>query len=201
MYIWRKMADTRWLMNHADLLASRFDTRLSIVERPNLKRAIVEVACRTRIQGRELINECGGKLVKLRRDWFQRDARKTRSRPLRIGSRLVILRTRPKRAFRPGARNVRLKSMIIPAEAAFGTGEHITTAMCLRLLERFTRKLKPGWTMLDAGTGSGILAIAGSYFGATRVFAIDNDRIACVTAMRNTRANGVRNVEVTTGDV
>jgi len=195
------MADARWLKSHADLLASRFDTRLSIVEQPNRKRAIVEVACHTREQGRALINECGGKMVKLRSDWFQRVSGNDRSKPLSIGSRLVILRTRPKRVFRSPATNARLKSMIIPAEAAFGTGEHITTAMCLRLLERITHSFQPGWTMLDAGTGSGILAIAGSYFGATHVFAIDNDPIACVTTKRNASVNGVRNVEVRTGDV
>lgn len=194
------MADARWLRSHADLLAGRFDTRLSIVERPNRKRAIVEIACRTKEQGRALVNECGGKMAKLRRDWLRRVSGNDRSK-LSIGSRLVILRVRPKRVSRSPTTNARLKSMIIPAETAFGTGEHTTTAMCLRLLERITRSFRPGWTMLDAGTGSGILAIAGSYFGATQVFAIDNDPIACATAMRNARANDVRNIEVTTGDV
>jgi ribosomal protein L11 methyltransferase len=55
--------------------------------------------------------------------------------------------------------------------------------------------------MFDAGTGSGILAIAGSYFGASRVFAIDNDPLACATAKRNARANGVRNIEFSTGNI
>jgi ribosomal protein L11 methyltransferase len=73
--------------------------------------------------------------------------------------------------------------------------------MCLRLLEQVTRPFKPGWTMFDAGTGSGILAIAGSYFGAGRVFAIDNDPLACTTAKRNARANGVRDIEFSTGDI
>ena len=91
--------------------------------------------------------------------------------------------------------------MVIPAEAAFGTGEHATTAMCLRLLERITHRLPPGWMMIDAGTGSGILAIAGRYFGASRVLAIDNDPLACATARRNARANGVRNIAFSTGDI
>ena len=55
--------------------------------------------------------------------------------------------------------------------------------------------------MLDAGTGSGILAIAGDYFGAERVLAIDNDPLACATAKRNARANGARNIEFRTGDI
>jgi ribosomal protein L11 methyltransferase len=55
--------------------------------------------------------------------------------------------------------------------------------------------------MRDAGTGSGILAIAGSYFGARRVLALDNDPLACATAKRNARANGVGNVAFSTGDI
>lgn len=94
-----------------------------------------------------------------------------------------------------------MRPIVIPAEAAFGTGEHVTTAMCLRLLEKTTRRFDAGWTMLDAGTGSGILAIAGSFFGARRVLAIDSDPLACVTAKRNARANGARNVEISSGNI
>jgi ribosomal protein L11 methyltransferase len=90
---------------------------------------------------------------------------------------------------------------VIPAETAFGTGDHATTAMCLRLLERFTRERPAGWTMLDAGTGSGTLAIAGSCLGAARVLAIDNDPLAGTVARRNARANAVRNIEFRSGDV
>ena len=133
------------------------------------------------------------------RDWLQHFARQARAKPLRIGSRLVILRAPEKEAAPSQANHAR--PLVIPAEAAFGTGEHATTAMCLRLLERITRQFQPGWTMLDAGTGSGILAIAGSYFGARRVLAIDNDPLACATAKRNARANGVRNIEFSTGDI
>ena len=55
--------------------------------------------------------------------------------------------------------------------------------------------------MLDAGTGSGILAIAGGCFGAGRVVAIDCDPIACGTAKRNARVNRVRSIEFAVGDV
>jgi ribosomal protein L11 methyltransferase len=200
MYIWRKIVDPHWLRSRSENLAHRFDTSLALIERPGRKHASLEIACRTRKQARELLREFGGKVVKLRRDWFQHFARKAQGKPLRIGSRLVILRSPPE----PGTRlrrNGGCRSMIIPAETAFGTGEHATTAMCLRLLERITRAFQPGWTMLDAGTGSGILAIAGRYFGARRVLAIDSDPLACKTAKRNARANGVRNIGFSTGDI
>jgi ribosomal protein L11 methyltransferase len=73
--------------------------------------------------------------------------------------------------------------------------------MCLRMLERVTRPLPPGWSMLDAGTGSGILAIAGSRLGAARIVAIENDPLACSVAQRNARANRAQNIEFRIGDV
>jgi ribosomal protein L11 methyltransferase len=118
--------------------------------------------------------------------------RPARSKRLRIGSRLIVT---------GAAGSADERTIGIPAETAFGTGEHATTAMCLRILERVTRKLDHGWTMLDAGTGSGILAIAGSRFGAKRIVAVDNDPLACSVAKRNARANHTGQIEFRTGDV
>jgi ribosomal protein L11 methyltransferase len=69
------------------------------------------------------------------------------------------------------------------------------------MLERVTRKGRRDWTMLDAGTGSGILAIAGRRLGAKPIVAIDNDPLACFIAQRNARANRVRDIEFRNGDV
>ncbi len=91
--------------------------------------------------------------------------------------------------------------LIIPAGAAFGTGEHATTAMSLRLLERVTRGRPAGWRMLDAGTGSGILALAARRFGAGEVVAVDNDPRAIKTARANARSNHIRGLEFVVGDV
>ena len=73
--------------------------------------------------------------------------------------------------------------------------------MSLRMLERVSRGLRDGWRMLDAGTGSGILALAGKRFGAGTVLAIDNDPTAIATARENARANGIREVKFVVGDV
>ena len=71
---------------------------------------------------------------------------------------------------------------------AFGTGQHPTTAMCLRALEAC---LRPGDRVLDVGTGSGILAIAAVRLGAERVLALDIDPQAVKAARQNAEANGV----------
>ncbi len=55
--------------------------------------------------------------------------------------------------------------------------------------------------MLDAGTGSGILALAAARFGAEIISAIDNDPLAISTAKENARRNRIENVEFVCGDV
>jgi ribosomal protein L11 methyltransferase len=82
---------------------------------------------------------------------------------------------------------------------AFGTGTHETTAMCLAALERFVR---PGVSVLDIGTGSGILAIAASMLGAARVTAVEYDADAAASASANFEINGVTNgVRLVEGDI
>ena len=72
---------------------------------------------------------------------------------------------------------------------AFGTGQHPTTRMCLISMEK--PSFKGPWTMLDIGTGSGILAIYGVKLGAKRVAAIDIDPEAIIWAKRNIELNSL----------
>jgi ribosomal protein L11 methyltransferase len=194
MYIWRKQATNDWVRRNADHLLARLGGAVAIVEQPGKARVLVEVSCEKRIEAKELQREFGGRIEKLRPDWLQRFARKSRGKPLRVGSRLIVSRSAESKTRGP-------RRIVIPAEAAFGTGDHVTTAMSLRMLERITRKRAGDWSMFDAGTGSGILAIAGSCFGAERIVAIDNDPIAVSTAQRNARRNRIRNIEFRNGDV
>jgi len=62
---------------------------------------------------------------------------------------------------------------------AFGTGVHETTQLCLEALEEF---VKPGVSVLDVGTGQGILARAASLLGAGKVYACDTDPVAVAIA-------------------
>jgi ribosomal protein L11 methyltransferase len=188
MYLWRKHAANDWVRDQSDALIERYGADIAMVEQPG-KRTLVQVTFKTSTEAGQLQREFGGKVERLRAHWFQQFAKQTQTKPLRIGSRLVVGPTSGP------------DTIVIPAETAFGTGEHATTAMCLRLLERLTRKRSPGWSMLDAGTGSGILAIAGSRFGAKRIVAMDNDSVACSVAERNARANRVRNIEFRVGDI
>jgi ribosomal protein L11 methyltransferase len=70
---------------------------------------------------------------------------------------------------------------------AFGTGSHPTTRMCLESIEN----LHPSsaWTLLDVGTGSGILAIYAAKLGADKILALDTDPEALRWAGRNIELN------------
>ena len=82
--------------------------------------------------------------------------------------------------------------------AAFGTGAHATTAMCLRWLERL---VSPQMRVYDVGCGSGILAIAASKLGAGEIIAMDYDPVAVTVADENIRANNVGNVTAIQSDL
>lgn len=70
---------------------------------------------------------------------------------------------------------------------AFGTGTHQTTQLCMKALEKY---LKPGNTMADIGTGSGILAILAKKLGASTVYGCDNDETVIDVCKENAEING-----------
>lgn len=114
-------------------------------------------------------------------DWA--NAWKEHFHPVRVGERLVVKPTWEDYPAAPGDVVVELDPGM-----AFGTGTHQTTAMCLALLEETVR---PGDTVYDVGTGSGILAVAASKLGAGRVRAVDNDPLAVRIAAENIAVNAV----------
>jgi len=69
---------------------------------------------------------------------------------------------------------------------AFGTGTHPTTTMCIRALEKTVQQ---GDTIIDVGTGSGVLSIAAAKLGASSVQAYDLDPVAVESAEMNVRLN------------
>ena len=82
---------------------------------------------------------------------------------------------------------------------AFGTGTHPTTSLTLQALETV---LRGGETVLDVGTGSGVLSIASKYLGAKDVYAYDLDEVAVRSAKENMDLNEVANdVHVAANDL
>jgi len=69
---------------------------------------------------------------------------------------------------------------------AFGTGTHPTTQLCLQILETIIRGEE---TVIDVGTGSGVLSIASSHLGASNIYAYDLDDVAVTAAQSNVKLN------------
>ncbi|MFA5515693.1 MAG: 50S ribosomal protein L11 methyltransferase [Desulfuromonadales bacterium] len=97
----------------------------------------------------------------------------------------------PKFRIRPPASAPSMDGRIdlIMARGAFGSGEHETTANCLEILAGMAEV--KGATVLDLGSGTGILAIAALKLGAAAALCIDIDPQAVATARRNCDLNGV----------
>ena len=177
MYLWRRSAVEKWLSDDETELRALAGDQLAVVERPNRKRLQLEAASTSKIQLETFKKKFGGRIQNLPKDWLKRLLHQ-KTKPIRVGT----------------------KWLIIPAGAAFGTGEHATTAMSLRLLEQVSRNLNR-WSLVDLGTGSGILALAAKLLGATGAIGIDNDPIAISTANENARRNKIRRVQFRLGDV
>lgn len=228
MLVWRKRAGAGWLAANEMVLREIAGQRLAIVSNPQSKNIIAEIAGENRINLEDIRSRFGGAIEELPRNWLWKFLRAQKSKPLKIGQRLVI----------DSSSRSTSKTLAIPAGRAFGTGEHVTTAMSLRMLERLTRfwgaqaaslQSSAGcrgnkssekvsarsrnkqadslrcpekeFSLLDLGTGSGILALAAARLGAKRIIAVDHDPVAIGTAKENARLNKIDHVDFRVADV
>ncbi len=83
--------------------------------------------------------------------------------------------------------------IIMDPGMAFGTGHHATTSLSLQLLQGALTG-RANTSVLDVGTGTGILGMAAALFGASRVMAIDNDPEAVSAANKNSKINNLQQI-------
>jgi ribosomal protein L11 methyltransferase len=89
--------------------------------------------------------------------------------------------------------------IILDPGVVFGTGLHPTTEDCLKAMAHLHRQ-SPLRSVLDLGTGTGILALAAALLGAEKVLAVDLNPLSVKTAQRNVRLNGLEgSIEVVKG--
>jgi ribosomal protein L11 methyltransferase len=108
-------------------------------------------------------------------------------KPVHVTSKFVV---------KPPWSRIRLKRGQIPIDIApgmaFGTGTHATTILCIRTLEEELHH--GGLSVLDVGTGSGILSIVAAKSGAKEVWGIDIDGVAVENARENVEKNHVSDI-------
>ena len=129
------------------------------------------------------------------RDWSE--SWKRHFKPLDLGPRLLVKPTWSRRAPKKTQALV-----VLDPGLSFGTGQHATTRFCLEQLVALRDPENASQSMLDVGTGSGILAIAAVKLGYRPVDAFDFDADCVRVANENTELNGVaRELTVTHDDI
>ncbi|HEY8240960.1 MAG TPA: 50S ribosomal protein L11 methyltransferase, partial [Kiritimatiellia bacterium] len=176
----------------ADWIRSVWETDVVELQRPGHARCWLEIYFPTEIQAgiaRQVLQEKEGVVAaQLRqttpRDWasFWRHHFRTQD----IGSRLRICPVWEKDdPAGPG----RVTVFIDPG-LSFGTGDHFTTRFCLEMIDRLCQKSPPA-SLLDVGTGSGILAVAAARLGCPSVLGVDHDPQCMTQAAANAALNDV----------
>lgn len=112
--------------------------------------------------------------------------------PVFINDRCVI-----RAHFHDSFDNIEYEIVITP-KMSFGTGHHATTSLMID--EMFQLELQ-GKSVLDVGTGTGVLAILASKFGAKDIVGVDIDEWAFKNAQENAVLNDISNIDFVHGDV
>ena len=171
--------------------------RLMITENAGSKSAKVQAHGLSATEARRLQSIHGGSVSEA--TWLTAQNPPQRA-PIRVRGKLSVVSTELEK--NKESKTGRAPAIWIPAGMAFGTGEHATTAMCLRHLADIASVHQHSeWSFLDLGTGSGILAMAARLLGATQVLGTDFDPHAIRTAKENASNNSIRNIKFMRSDV
>ena len=194
MITWRKLTSAKWEDAWIERLQFVGSTRLIVVRLPSRKSLRIEAYALTRKEADGLVEQFGGQIREIKdKPISEPVARK----PLAIRNRLWVVDTAATAKQLDDSR----PALIIPAAMAFGTGDHATTASCLRLLCDVADDQTAPWDFLDLGTGSGILAIAARKLGARKVQGCDFDPHAVRTAKENVAINAAGPIPMHKTDV
>ena len=192
MFIWSKLSSPKWEDAWQERFYSDGQTNAVISQLKGGKSIRIEVYCEDRDHAEAIQKLFGGSVRELKQENWAAMKPPPRG-PIKIRQRLVISEeSEPSAIAQVGAANPGREVIAIPAQMAFGTGDHATTATCLRFLVDIAGEIgSEDWTMLDVGCGSGILAIAAKRLGARSVEGFDYDPHAVTVALENAARNGV----------
>jgi ribosomal protein L11 methyltransferase len=200
MIVWSKLSSEKW----ADAWEERFagEPRAVITRIAGKPTIRIEVYCEKRKEAEAIGKQFGGNVRVLKaQNWAAMSAELPP--PVKVRGRLLVVAEKGKGKLKEIEKaNPKLQVISIPADMAFGTGHHATTATVLRMMVDFAkgREGKP-WTLLDLGTGSGVLAIAAEKLGASEAWGCDFDDKAVRVAQENLVRNRTQAVVIEEADV
>jgi len=202
MWVWSKLSGAKWM----DAWEDRFygNPNAVISKLKTQKTVRVEVYTETEQEAQKIKDQFGGSIRKLvHQNWAA--ITEPERPPIRIRSSVIISGSRDEDARESLQKEFPSRHIIqIPADMAFGTGDHATTSTCLRFMTDIAKErnqLGENWQMLDLGCGSGVIAIAARMLGAHSCHGMDFDPQAVKVAKRNVKRNGVNRVKMTETDV
>ncbi|MEN8135271.1 MAG: 50S ribosomal protein L11 methyltransferase [Thermodesulfobacteriota bacterium] len=93
--------------------------------------------------------------------------------------------------------------IVLDPSVIFGSGFHPSTRLCMEILIKYCRPPRTApHSMLDLGTGTGLLAITGAHLGLKKITAVDNNPLACEIAAKNIALNGYeKEIEISCTDL
>lgn len=199
MWLWSKLSSKKW----QDAWEERFygNPKTVISELSTGKSIRVEVYCETEADAVAIQVQFGGSLRELKmQNWAAMSV--TKRAPLKIRDSIIVTSERDGEEVAQLQKDFPKRHLIkMPAEMAFGTGDHATTSTCLRLLVDISHEQKGEWEMLDLGCGTAILAIAARMLGAKACEAHDFDPQAVKVSNDNLVLNAVDHITVYERDV
>lgn len=200
MWVWSKLSGVQW----EDAWEDRFyGNPNAVISRLKTNKTVrVEVYTETEAEAKAIQKQFGGSIRKLvHKNWAA--VTEPNRPPIRIRSSVIITGARGENTRETLQKEFPGRHIVqIPADMAFGTGDHATTSTCLRLIVDVAKERKgQDWDILDLGTGSGVIAIAARMLGAHHGLGMDFDPQAVKVARRNVRNNGVSLVKMSEVDV
>jgi ribosomal protein L11 methyltransferase len=204
MYLWSKLSSAQWSDAWQERLGSLHHVSLVITEVPGRKTIRVEAFCEKKKDSDAIAKIFGGSVRKVKMENWAAMAPDP-SEPILIRDQLVICDAVTPKAIKAIEKTYPDRHIVaIPADLAFGTGHHATTATVLRqitdLAASWNKQGQP-WTVCDLGCGTGILGIAARKLGASKVWGCDFDPLAIKVAKGNIERNSVDKVTFVKGDV
>jgi ribosomal protein L11 methyltransferase len=199
MYEWSKLSALQWMDAWEDRFRGNPNFVIDILKGGKSTR--VKVYCSSEKEAKAIVAQFGGSVRKMRKaDWTV--AASAEPPLLKIRDAILVTTESDDKKLAKIRRAHPLRELIsIPAEMAFGTGDHATTSTCLRMLVDVSRDREPGWSVADLGTGTGLLVIAAKKLGAGEAYACDFDPFSVKATQGNLDRNSIVGVKLEEKDV